>query len=220
MIPTDYQRGLYAMFTELMKEIDPSVQVLDIDTLPDNGDGRDNLVLHMGTMFTITIPPTGDQPLSLPMAAFRLRADIRAIMRAGGEVPADIAKRSWWPEDLIREVTEWHDAGRPDAATTVARIRADNHSFDLPYHPNTEPEGRTLYRYTEADVKRAVWQWLSEEDENDDDPDLTNPDVFARFNRLVAAMTDWVKKNNGPPHPDIYFLLVASLDKTPQAVVN
>ena len=219
MIPTDYQRGVYAMFRQLLKEVDPDAQLTEIGAIPDNGDGRDDVIIYMGTMFTITIPPTGDQPLSLPMSAFRLREDIRAIMRAGGDVPEDIAERTWWPADLIREITEWHDNRRPDAERSAGmRFPASRERPYQPYHPDTEPAGRVLYHYTEADVKHAVLMWLSEEDENDDDPDLTNLDVCARFNRLVAAMTDWVEKN-GPPHPDAYFLL-AALDKTSLAVVD
>ena len=65
-----------------------------------------------------------------PTTALQLREDIRAIMRAGGEVPAKIAERTWWPADLIREITEWHDAGRPDAALTAGMVRAGTYPTD------------------------------------------------------------------------------------------
>ncbi len=55
--------------------------------------------------------------------ASELREDIRAIMRNGGNVPPKIAERTWWPEDLIREITEWDRLGRPDARETKEMLR-------------------------------------------------------------------------------------------------
>ena len=49
---------------------------------------------------------------------FTYRDNIRAIMR-GEEVD------DWQAEDIIREITEWHDAGRPQVAKmTLAERKA------------------------------------------------------------------------------------------------
>ena len=48
-----------------------------------------------------------------------LREDVRAIMR-GEDVDSAIA------QDLLREVTEWHDAGRPDDRGTAEHTRRFN----------------------------------------------------------------------------------------------
>ena len=66
-------------------------------------------------------PPHVTEQSPSPYSALELRQDIRAIMRNGGRIPQDVADRSWWAEDLVREITEWHDAGRPtpDPARTI-----------------------------------------------------------------------------------------------------
>lgn len=53
--------------------------------------------------------------------AHELREDVRAMMR--GDLQSE-DHWTWWPGDLIREVTEWHDAGRPNAEETVAMVKA------------------------------------------------------------------------------------------------
>ena len=63
--------------------------------------------------------PACEHITSAVYSAAQLRDECRAIMRAGGdEPPSD----HWWPADLVREITEWHDAGRPNAAKTVAAL--------------------------------------------------------------------------------------------------
>ena len=56
-------------------------------------------------------------------SAGQLRDELRAIMRAGSDASAvEASTDQWWPADLIREVTEWHDAGRPTAAEVHAAL--------------------------------------------------------------------------------------------------
>ena len=55
--------------------------------------------------------------------AHQLREELRAIMRAGGDAaPVEAATGHWWPGELLREVTEWHDAGQPTATETIAAL--------------------------------------------------------------------------------------------------
>lgn len=54
-----------------------------------------------------------------PMDWATFREQIRAIMRGEGDPDAAAA------HDLIREVTEWHDEGRPNAARTLAAAKAE-----------------------------------------------------------------------------------------------
>ena len=77
------------------------------------GVNRQRKLLSLGP---IKVPDDVDARLETVLtgySAHQLREDIRAIMRAGGEAPPDIAERTWWPADLVREITEWHEAGRP-----------------------------------------------------------------------------------------------------------
>ena len=46
------------------------------------------------------------------------REDVRAAMRAGGVTDNAVVS------DLIREVAEWHDEGRPDIGETIRRANA------------------------------------------------------------------------------------------------
>ena len=62
--------------------------------------------------------PTCRRFTSAVYSASQLRDEVRAAGGDASEVEA--ATDHWWPADLIREVTEWHDSGRP----TVAEVRA------------------------------------------------------------------------------------------------
>lgn len=57
---------------------------------------------------------------------FAMREDLRRVMRTGGKSSGNAVV-----DDVIREITEWHDAGQPDAEETFRRVRAG----DWPSHP-------------------------------------------------------------------------------------
>ena len=50
---------------------------------------------------------------------YAFREDVRGAMRAGGVTDNAVVS------DLIREVAEWHDAGRPDAEETIRRLKGE-----------------------------------------------------------------------------------------------
>lgn len=95
-----------------------------------------------------------------PTTALELREDIRAIMRAGGEVPAGIAERTWWPADLIREITEWHDAGRPDAAVTAGMVHMGTYPVNTTRPPLGEERKMTI---TLKDIQPGLSAWVDVE---------------------------------------------------------
>ena len=49
-----------------------------------------------------------------------LRDNIRAILRGEGDDLDD-----WQAHDIIREITEWHDGGRPQVAKMTKAERAE-----------------------------------------------------------------------------------------------
>ena len=51
---------------------------------------------------------------------FAMREDLRRVMRAAGKASGNAVV-----DDLIREVAEWHDAGRPDAEETIRRLKGE-----------------------------------------------------------------------------------------------
>ena len=51
---------------------------------------------------------------------FAMREDLRRVMRTGGQASGNAVV-----DDLIREIAEWHAAGRPDADETIRRTRAE-----------------------------------------------------------------------------------------------
>jgi len=73
-------------------------------------------------------------------SAQQMREEIRAMMR-GDLQPNECW--SWWPADLIREITEWHDDGRPQVGK-IAVIAAG----ELPIIKTPEPdEGPCLIQH-------------------------------------------------------------------------
>lgn len=105
--------------------------------------------------------------------------------------------RPWaWVYPNVEQKTESGDVWlTTDTRSCVA-------SFELPYHPNTEPEGRVLHRstYTEADAKREVWRYLTAVGHNTE-PDLTDPTMLARLSRMVERYSAGIEKH-GPPMDD------------------
>ena len=51
---------------------------------------------------------------------YAFREDVRGAMRAGGVTDNAVVS------DLIREVAEWHDAGRPDVEETIRRVKSES----------------------------------------------------------------------------------------------
>ena len=90
----------------------------DIVRLRMNGHAHDNTDLHgVEAEFVIEEWTGGSEHET---GWFAMREDLRRVMRTGGQASGNAVV-----DDLIREIAEWHDAGRTDADETIRRIRGE-----------------------------------------------------------------------------------------------
>ena len=55
--PTEYQRRMFAAVVNMFRHIDPDLTPPSLDGQQDNGDGKNNVIIHAPGGVIITIPP-------------------------------------------------------------------------------------------------------------------------------------------------------------------
>ena len=90
----------------------------DIVRMRVNGHAHDYTDLHGVEAEFVIEEWTGDSEHTTGWLA--MREDLRRVMRTGGQASGNAVV-----DDLIREIAEWHDAGRPDVDETIRRTMSE-----------------------------------------------------------------------------------------------